>query len=148
MIHGTHLIAAVHFTLIKTYPFVTILLNHSAWNSGPPSGQPPLLILLWWVLITEHSLAPNPSPSHRLAYMLLLSKVLQLQCAGCYLGKPLGLPFPQATDLGPPELRPKRKHKDLGLQPINRSTPTTPAGRKSLRGQGRFLCELVGSAIR
>ena len=82
--------------------------------------------------------------SHRVAYVMFLWKMLQLQCCSMLLAAIWANHWAclssQSTDLGP-----KRKHQDLGFAVMfmipSRSRPTTPAGRKSLRGQGcRWVC--------
>lgn len=88
---------------------------------------------------TDHSLVPNPSPSHRLAYMLLLSKVLQLQL----FGQTLGLAFPPSNRSWTTWTTSKEKTQGLGFT-VDQSINTNHASRTQEPRRPRWVSMRVG----
>lgn len=141
MIHGTHLIAAIHFTLIKTYPFVTILLNHSAWNSGPPSRQPPLLILLWWVLITAlHQILHPATGSHICCFY---RRCCNFNALAAIWANPWACLSPNQQILDHLNDPPKEKTQGLGFT-VDQSINTKHASRAQEPRRPRWVSMRVG----
>lgn len=105
------------------------------------------------VVSNDHRLVPNPSPSHRLAYMLLLSKVLQLQCCSMLLAAIWANPWAylssQSTHLGPPwtpwTTSQEKKH-GLGFT-VDQSINTNHASRTQEPQRPRWVSLRVGRGL-